>query len=97
MRRNVLAIFFTFFWALVTILALTWGVEFDWPDYVHVNYGYPLVWGTHTLNTFLGSVDIWKVDPAALFTDLAIWLGVMVIGLSLILMLRGGSKLLTER
>ncbi len=57
-------------WVFSAILAVTWGFMFDWPDYVHVNYGVPLVWATHTLNTIAGPVDKWNVDLLALIIDL---------------------------
>lgn len=85
MSRNFLALLFIVLWSFITILVLTWGVEVVWPDYVHVDYGYPLVWGTHVLNTIMGPVDKWIVDLKALVIDLALWLGIMVTVLTIIL------------
>jgi hypothetical protein len=65
--------------AIITVLALTWGFRYDWPDYVHDSYGVPLTWGIHTLNTIQGPADIWRVDIMALFLDLALWMVIMVI------------------
>ena len=72
-------------WAVLTVLAVTWGFRFDWPDYVHINFGLPLVWGTKTLNTIVGPVDLWAVDITALMMDLAFWLGTMAIVSSIML------------
>ena len=72
-------------WTALTILALTWQFMFDWPDYVHVNYGVPLVWATHTLNTIVGPVDVWKVDLSSLIVDLLFWLGLMVTAVTVML------------
>lgn len=72
-------------WAVLTVLAVTWGTRFDWPDYVHVDYGVPMVWATQTLSTIVGPVDLWNVDVAALMTDLALWLGIMVIVVAVML------------
>ncbi|MEM2103795.1 MAG: hypothetical protein QW717_02740 [Candidatus Bathyarchaeia archaeon] len=85
MSRNILAVLFSVIWTFVIILALTWGTEYIWPDYVHVDYGFPLVWGVHVLNTIHGPVDFWRVNMANLFLDLTIWLGIFVGVLFLIL------------
>ena len=72
-------------WAVLTIFAVTEGTRFDWPDYVHIDYGLPLVWGTQTLNTIVGPVNLWNVDITALMMDLAFWLGIMLIVVSIML------------
>ncbi len=64
-------------WSTAAILAITWGSEFNWPDNVHVKYGFPFTWGIHTLNTIHGPVDIWKVDPSVLLIDLVFWFSIM--------------------
>lgn len=84
MSRNTFAMIFAVLMAAVTVLAVTWGFEFNWPDYVHVDYGFPLVWCTHTLNTIHGPVDVWRVDLALLAADLAFWLCIMIMGLFII-------------
>jgi len=70
---------------VLTILAVTWGTRFDWPDYVHIDYGFPLVWGTQTLSTIVGPVNLWNVDVTALMMDLAFWLAIMAIVVSIML------------
>jgi hypothetical protein len=72
-------------WTVLAILAVTWGTRFDWPDYVHIDYGFPLVWGTQTLSTIVGPVNLWNVDVTGLLMDLAFWLGIMVIVASIML------------
>ena len=77
MRLNIKSIpsilfLFIVFWVGFTILALTWGLVFDWPDYYHVNYGFPFMWATHTLNTIAGPVDIWHVNLQALVFNLCL-------------------------
>ncbi|MEM3591086.1 MAG: hypothetical protein QW702_03180 [Candidatus Bathyarchaeia archaeon] len=88
MSRNIFAMIFAVLMAAVTVLAVTWGFEFNWPDYVHVDYGFPLVWCTHTLNTIHGPVDVWRVDLAPLTADLAFWLSIMIMGLFIILLVK---------
>ena len=72
-------------WTVLAILAVTWGTRFDWPDYVHIDYGFPLVWGTQTLSTIVGPVNLWNVEVTGLLIDLAFWLGIMVIVASIML------------
>lgn len=85
MSRENLAIGFSILLAALLILALSVGIKIDWPDYVHVNYGFPIVWGIHTLVTIYGPVDIWTVQPLMLSLDLVFWLGLMILGIFLIL------------
>ena len=76
---------FTVVWVALTILALTWGFVFNWPDYYHVDHGFPLVWATHTLSTIAGSADIWQVNMTALIMDLLFWLGLLVVAIAIML------------
>ena len=64
--------------SVVAVAAICWGFGYNWPDNVHVDYGLPLVWGVHTLNTIAGPVDRWGVDVAALALDLVVWLGLIL-------------------
>lgn len=66
---------------VVAIFLLTFGITYNWPDFVHTNHGIPLVWGTHTLSTIAGPADGWSVNLEFLAIDLSIWLGVLVAGL----------------
>ena len=86
-KRFWVIIFFLLIWTVLTILAVTWGTRFDWPDNVHINYGVPLVWATQTLSTIVGPVNLWSVDIAALMMNLALWLGIMLIAASVMLYL----------
>ena len=76
---------FLVIWAVLTVQAVMWGTRFDWPDNVHVDYGFPLVWATQTLSTLVGPVNLWNVDVTALTMDLALWLGIMLIVASIML------------
>ena len=60
-------------WAVGMMLGLVWGQLFNWPDYVHVNYGAPLTFATHTTSTFIGAVDLWSLDIGALAIDILFW------------------------
>jgi len=63
----------------ITIIALTWGTSYNWPDFVHVKHGLPLTWGVHTLSTIVGPVDTWEVNLTALTLDLALWLALILL------------------
>ena len=47
--------------------------HYDWPDYVHNDYGVPLLWAIHTESAITGPVDIWRVNPTNLVANVAIW------------------------
>lgn len=68
----------------VAILSLAWGITYNWPDFQHTNYGFPLVWATHTLSTIVGPVDRWNVDISKLVLDLFIWLGMLVAAMTIV-------------
>ena len=69
------------------------GLSYNWPDYVHVNYGIPLTFATHTLDTIAGPVDKWSLDLGSLAADLVFWLTGMVALLLAAVFLAGRSSL----
>lgn len=87
-KKSLLIIFsFLLIMALLTILAMSWGNRFDWPDNVHINYGFPLTWSTQTLSTIIGPVNLWTVDVTALILNLTIWFTIMLITTTILLYL----------
>jgi hypothetical protein len=79
-KKNFLVIIsFIAIWITLTILAVTWGVRIDWPDNVHIDYGFPFTWSTQTLSTIIGPVNLWRVDVGVLVVDLVFWLGILLI------------------
>lgn len=64
---------------LIALIALAWGVRYDWPDNVHVRHGLPLTWGTHTLVTIAGPANVWRFDFVNLILDLGFWLALVSI------------------
>ena len=78
-KSNFILLATNILWIALTILAVTWGTKFDWPDNIHINYGFPFVWSTNTLSTITGAVNIWTVDITALIMNLGLWLGLMLI------------------
>ncbi len=87
MKTRIVASFIAV-WLAAMFFALTWSAKFDWPDYVHINYGFPMVWATNVLSTIAGPADTWLMDVAALFTNLLFWLGTMVMGVAIIIRFR---------
>ena len=62
---------------VLSLIAVTLGFTFSVPDLLRVDYGWPLVWGMHTLSTIVGPVDVWKVNVVALAIDLLVWFAVV--------------------
>ena len=61
---------------LTTTMVLTgllMAFHYDWPDYVHTDYGVPLLWATHAESAIAGPVDIWRVNTTNLVANIAIW------------------------
>ena len=78
-RKGVVVTSFTAIWSSLTILALSWGRVYNWPDYLHTKYGFPMVWAIHVLSTIAGPVDVWRVYVSNLIIDLVFWLGLLII------------------
>jgi len=55
------------------LAGLLTAFHYDWPDYVHTDYGVPLLWATHTESAITGPVDIWRVNPTNLIANIVIW------------------------
>jgi len=66
-------------------VGLLCGFNYDWPDFVHVDYGLPLTWATHTLSTIAGPANLWNVNIQNLLIDLVFWMALMVTVVALIL------------
>jgi len=77
-RDILIVLVFMGLWVVITVLAVSWGTQFDWPDNVHTDYGLPFVWSTNTVSTIVGAVNLWTVDLSTLLMDLVFWLGLMV-------------------
>ena len=68
------------FCTALTLLGAGYGVRHDWPDFVHVDYGFPLIWATHTLSTIAGPTDTWRVDITHLLIDIMVWQAALILG-----------------
>jgi len=78
MRKNLAILCFMITWVVVTPAGLLWGFYYDWPDFIHVDYGLPITWATNTLSTFAGPANFWDVNFSNLLLDLLFWLLIMV-------------------
>ena len=79
-KKNIINLALIAVFCTITVIAVTWSNQIDWPDAVHIDYGFPFVWATQTTSTIAGAVNIWAVDIAALTMNLVLWLGIIVIG-----------------
>ena len=91
MKKTIITLAFVAVLAVITILATTYGNQIDWPDNVHVDYGFPFVWATQTLSTIVGAVNIWAVDIVALTMNLSLWLGITIVGSAALMLLIKGK------
>ena len=57
----------------MVLAGLLMAFHYSWPDYVHTNYGVPLLWAIHTESTIAGPADIWSVNVTNMIADIAIW------------------------
>ena len=85
MHKTFVVLLFMIVWLVVTVLALLLGFTYNWPDFVHVDYGVPLTWATNTLSTFAGPSNLWSVNISNLLLDLTLWLGIMVVAIAALL------------
>jgi len=63
---------------IIVGIALTLGSglyakEFNWPDYYHVEYGFPTAWAVRTLSTIIGPADSLTFQPVQFILDLLFW------------------------
>jgi hypothetical protein len=47
--------------------------EFNWPDYYHIEYGFPLAWLLRTLSTIRGPTDTLEFQITPFVLDLIFW------------------------
>ncbi len=55
------------------LAGLLLAFHYNWPDYVHTDYGLPLTWATHVESSITGAVDLWHVNAINLIADVAVW------------------------
>ena len=75
-----LSLVWTIICIVLTLFGVGWGLRYDWPDFVHIDYGFPLKWATLTLVTIAGPANTWTVDIETLLIDIAIWQLALVLG-----------------
>jgi hypothetical protein len=75
----------------LTLASALYAKEFNWPDYYHIEYGFPMAWLIRTLNTIIGPVDRFAFQPIPFLMDWLFWL-LIAAAISV-----GGSRLLRPR
>lgn len=85
MRKLLFIVSFMVIWSIITAIALLWGFNYNLPDFVHVDYGLPLTWGTNTLSTIAGPANLWSINISNLLVDLVLWFGIMIAAVALLL------------
>ncbi len=85
MRKIEYILSFMIIWLIITAAALLWGITYNWPDFVHVDYGLPLVWATNAQSTIAGPVNQWSVNIATLLIDLVFWIAIMIAATTVLL------------
>lgn len=71
---------FNLAWSALTVFSMTYGQLYEWPDFVHVRYGFPFTYAVHTVVTITGPANLWSVDVVLLAADLSLWLAGLVAG-----------------
>jgi len=54
---------------MVTFFSLLYSREFNWPDYYHIEYGFPVTWLVRTLSTIIGPTDRFAFQPISFLLD----------------------------
>ena len=85
MQKKLVILLFMVVWIIIMCAALLFEFTYNWPDFVHVDYGLPLTWATNTQSTIAGPVDQWSVNTSNLLIDLIFWLGIMTTAITVLL------------
>jgi len=71
---------------VISILTGLIGIERNWPDFYHWDYGLPLAWRRHVLSTITGPQDKWEYSLPTLAIDFIFWaviIGSIIMALAL--------------
>ena len=83
--------------AVMVVAGLLVRFHYDWPDYVHTDYGFPLVWATTTTSTIAGPAEIWQLNLANMAVDVAFWAILSVIVATMIDVLKRRRQPVQDR
>ncbi|MEM3737025.1 MAG: hypothetical protein QXJ75_02895 [Candidatus Bathyarchaeia archaeon] len=64
---------------VLTLCSLMYSEEVMWPDFYHINYGFPLAWLIRTLSTIAGPTDYFRINFPALSVDMISWFTVALV------------------
>lgn len=81
-----------------TLLSAVKSVDYDWPDYHHAEYGFPLPWLTRVLSTIRGATDYLVFETIGFTVDFIFWF-LLTVGIlfSLIVFRRVVKSILSPR
>ena len=75
---------------IITLFSVLYSREFNWPDYYHIEYGFPVAWLVRTLSTIIGPTDKFEFQPISFLLDWILWSLVALVLLLAIGRLRRG-------
>ena len=58
---------------MLTLASVLYSVEFNWPDYYHIEYGLPTAWLVRTLSTIAGPTDTLAFQTSQFILDWIFW------------------------
>ena len=61
------------FFAVIGLASTNYGTRVNFPDNVHIKYGFPYEWGVQTVVTIAGPVSIWSINMNSLLFHLVFW------------------------
>ncbi len=61
------------FLAVIGLASIAYRTRVNYPDTVHIKYGFPCEWGVPTVVTIAGPASIWSVNMNSLLFLLAFW------------------------
>ena len=83
--------------AVMILAGLLVRFHHDWPDYVHTDYGFPLVWATYTMSTIAGPADIWRLNQTSMVVDIAVWAILSVLAATIVHVLKCKRRTVQNR
>ncbi len=57
----------------LTLLSAVRALEYNWPDFHHIEYGFPFPWLTRVLGTIAGAADYFVFAPSGFVASFAFW------------------------
>lgn len=58
---------------ILTLASALYAREFNWPDYYHIEYGFPAAWLVRTLSTIIGPANRFELQIVSFALDWVFW------------------------